>query len=35
MIEPMLACVESYVTLGEVCTELESTFGRYQPPEGF
>ncbi len=30
---PMLAAVEAYATVGEVCGVLESTVGTFQPPE--
>ncbi|MBI5361901.1 MAG: methylmalonyl-CoA mutase [Planctomycetes bacterium] len=30
---PILAAVERYATLGELCTRLERVFGRYKPPE--
>jgi methylmalonyl-CoA mutase N-terminal domain/subunit len=33
LMDPILAAVERYATLGEVCTTLERTFGRYRPPE--
>jgi len=33
LLEPMLAAVEVYVTLGEVCSTLEAEFGQYRPPE--
>ncbi|MFT5052352.1 MAG: methylmalonyl-CoA mutase N-terminal domain/subunit, partial [Chlamydiales bacterium] len=33
LLEPMLAAVEVYVTLGEVCATLETEFGKYRPPE--
>ncbi|MFN0009842.1 MAG: methylmalonyl-CoA mutase [Planctomycetota bacterium] len=31
---PVLAAVERYATLGEICGTLEGVFGRYRPPEG-
>jgi methylmalonyl-CoA mutase N-terminal domain/subunit len=31
--DPILAAVSVYATLGEVCTVLEKEFGRYQAPE--
>jgi len=31
--EPILAAVTAYATLGEICATLEQVFGRYQPPE--
>ncbi len=30
---PILAAVEAYATLGELCARLERVFGRYKPPE--
>jgi methylmalonyl-CoA mutase N-terminal domain/subunit len=33
LMDPILAAVERYATVGEVCTTLERTFGRYRPPE--
>ncbi len=30
---PMLAAVEAYATLGEICAVLEKRFGKYKPPE--
>ena len=30
---PMLAAVENYATVGEVCGVLEKTFGKFHPPE--
>jgi methylmalonyl-CoA mutase, N-terminal domain len=33
LMEPILAAVSSYATLGEICATLEQVFGRYQPPE--
>lgn len=30
---PMLAAVEAYATVGEVCSVLETTFGKFHPPE--
>jgi methylmalonyl-CoA mutase N-terminal domain/subunit len=30
---PMLAAVERYATLGEICAVLEKRFGKYKPPE--
>ncbi len=30
---PMVAAVERYATLGEICTVLEKRFGKYKPPE--
>jgi methylmalonyl-CoA mutase N-terminal domain/subunit len=31
--EPILAAVSIYATLGEICSVLEKEFGRYQAPE--
>jgi methylmalonyl-CoA mutase N-terminal domain/subunit len=31
--EPILEAVSCYTTLGEICTTLETVFGRYQAPE--
>ncbi|MBK7641620.1 MAG: methylmalonyl-CoA mutase [Planctomycetes bacterium] len=33
LVDPILAAVSCYTTLGEICTTLETAFGRYQPPE--
>jgi methylmalonyl-CoA mutase N-terminal domain/subunit len=33
LMEPILAAVSCYTTLGEICATLEQVFGRYQPPE--
>jgi methylmalonyl-CoA mutase N-terminal domain/subunit len=33
LMPPILAAVERYATLGEVCDVLERAFGRYKPPE--
>jgi len=33
LMEPILAAVSAYATLGEICATLEQVFGRYQPPE--
>lgn len=33
LLDPMLAAVEAYATVGEVCTALEGVFGKYNPPE--
>ena len=33
LMPPILAAVESYSTLGEICATLEAVFGRYRPPE--
>jgi methylmalonyl-CoA mutase N-terminal domain/subunit len=33
LMPPILAAVERYATLGEVCQVLERVFGRYRPPE--
>ena len=33
LLDPMLAAVEAYATIGEVCDVLEREFGTYQPPE--
>ncbi|HED65766.1 MAG TPA: methylmalonyl-CoA mutase [Planctomycetes bacterium] len=33
LMEPILAAVEAYATVGEICEVLEGVFGRYQPPE--
>jgi methylmalonyl-CoA mutase N-terminal domain/subunit len=35
LLEPILAAVEAYATLGEVCERLERAFGRYKPPEAW
>ncbi len=32
LMPPILAAVEAYVTLGEICGELEGVFGKYQAP---
>ena len=29
----ILAAVEAYATLGEICSVLEGVFGKYRPPE--
>ena len=34
LMPPILAAVETYATLGEICAVLEGVFGRYHPPEG-
>lgn len=33
LLDPMLAAVEAYATVGEVCSCLEEVFGKYNPPE--
>ena len=33
LLEPILEAVSAYATLGEICTTLERSFGRYKPPE--
>ena len=33
LMEPILAAVERYATVGEICGVLQETFGRYRPPE--
>ncbi len=33
LMEPILAAVSAYATLGEISSTLEQVFGRYQPPE--
>jgi methylmalonyl-CoA mutase N-terminal domain/subunit len=33
LMPPILAAVERYATVGEVCQVLERAFGRYRPPE--
>jgi methylmalonyl-CoA mutase N-terminal domain/subunit len=33
LMEPILAAVSVYATLGEICSVLEKEFGRYQAPE--
>ncbi|MEM7309916.1 MAG: methylmalonyl-CoA mutase family protein [Planctomycetota bacterium] len=33
LMPPILAAVEAYATVGEICAELEQVFGRYVPPE--
>jgi methylmalonyl-CoA mutase N-terminal domain/subunit len=33
LIEPMLAAVTAYATIGEVCATLERHFGKYKPSE--
>jgi len=33
LMHPILAAVESYATVGEICGVLERVFGKYQPPE--
>ena len=35
LLPPILAAVETYATIGEICVRLERVFGRYRPPEGF
>ena len=35
LMDPMLVCVESYATVGEVSAALQDVFGSYRPPEGF
>jgi methylmalonyl-CoA mutase N-terminal domain/subunit len=30
---PMVAAVERFATLGEICALLEKRFGKYKPPE--
>jgi methylmalonyl-CoA mutase N-terminal domain/subunit len=35
LLPPILAAVEAYATIGEICGRLERVFGRYHPPEGF
>ena len=34
LMEPILAAVECYATIGEVSEVLEQCFGSYHPPEG-
>ncbi len=34
LMDPILAAVEAYATIGEVSDVLEQSFGAYQPPEG-
>jgi methylmalonyl-CoA mutase N-terminal domain/subunit len=29
----ILAAVDAYATLGEICTTLERVFGKHKPPE--
>jgi methylmalonyl-CoA mutase N-terminal domain/subunit len=31
--EPVLAAVEAYATIGEICDVLERVWGKYRPPE--
>jgi len=33
LMPPILAAVERYATIGEICETLERVFGRYKPPE--
>jgi methylmalonyl-CoA mutase N-terminal domain/subunit len=33
LMPPILAAVEAYATVGEICAVLERVFGRYRPPE--
>jgi len=33
LMDPILAAVEGYATLGEICARLERVFGKYRPPE--
>ncbi len=33
LMHPILEAVSCYATLGEICSTLETVFGRYQPPE--
>ena len=33
LMPPILAAVERYATVGEICTVLASVFGKYRPPE--
>ncbi len=33
LMEPILEAVESYATVGEICSTLEEEFGKYRPPE--
>jgi methylmalonyl-CoA mutase N-terminal domain/subunit len=33
LLYPILAAVEAYATVGEICAALEAEFGRYRPPE--
>jgi methylmalonyl-CoA mutase N-terminal domain/subunit len=33
LLEPMLAAVDAYATVGEVCGVLQGVFGEYRPPE--
>ena len=33
LVYPVLAAVESYATIGEICATLETEFGTYRPPE--
>jgi methylmalonyl-CoA mutase N-terminal domain/subunit len=33
LMPPILAAVERYATIGEICGTLERVFGRYRPPE--
>jgi methylmalonyl-CoA mutase N-terminal domain/subunit len=35
LMPPILAAVESYATLGEICAELEAVFGTYKAPSIF
>jgi len=34
LLPPIVAAVEAYATVGEVCAVLEAVFGAYRPPEG-
>ncbi len=34
LLDPILAAVEVYATLGEICTRLEREFGEFEAPEG-
>jgi len=33
MMSPLIAAVEAYATVGEICSRLESVFGKYQPAD--
>ncbi len=33
LLPPILAAVEAYATIGEICERLERVFGKYRPPE--
>ena len=35
LMQPILAAVEAYATVGEVCTRLERVFGKYRPANFF